>query len=283
MIILDIETTGLTYGVDKMTCAVTFDTTFLQFTLWNEHQLDALIDTLKGQMVGGWNVFGFDLPFLEADANRDIEGVVVCDPFIMAERINGKRTSLQTVLKALFPDDEMLRKSEHGSNAPKLYAEGMHEELRAYCALDVYLETIVMAEALGAGLPLAKGVGQMTEGDMRRWVSPKRPPKMVEQPKPAVVVQVTTEDIELPEQVGWTNATPTPEAIKARMTEVLPDLKGAIVDYTSSSGRSVRYLTDIKVEDDSIKATITKGPRQGEQFVGRYDRFNGIIPIYVEA
>ncbi len=161
MLVFDIETTGLLSDPTAvMTCGTEFNTGTGRFSLFGDRDADSLVDSLLDSgIVSGYNIHRFDMPMLERQTKRSLDGIKVLDPFQFILKHTGKMVGLDTVLGWLW-DDETMRKSDKGANAIALWRAhqmgelGKLEELRSYCALDVYLETAVTLVAISEGLPI---------------------------------------------------------------------------------------------------------------------------------
>jgi len=178
MVVFDLETTGLMQDPEAFpTVGVSHDVHAGQYGMWDRKDLKGLASYLKGaDIVSGFNILRFDLPFLERETGISLDGVAVLDPFQHILKHTGRFVGLDKVLGALWPNNPEMRKSDSGADAIGMYRRGEIERLRSYCALDVYLETAVALEAVMNGLMVGdKTLPPMTEDDIQVYKTSLKP------------------------------------------------------------------------------------------------------------
>lgn len=152
MIVFDIETTGLA-ETDIITVSVAYSTKTEQFHRYTRDRLTNLAKAIKADgLVGGFNINHFDLPRLERATGVNLGGVRVVDPMLWWVKRAGHRISLNNLAAMYQWPEGFGQKTAHGSDAPKMWAEGRVDELMAYCYEDVRLECAVINAVYEHGL-----------------------------------------------------------------------------------------------------------------------------------
>jgi hypothetical protein len=133
----------------------------------------------RASIIVAYNGKEFDLEVLhrwyEGDEQRwKAHQQKLLDPMIIAQRSNGRRPKLSS----LVAKNGLGQKAGAGCDAPRLWAEGKHNQLQRYCTRDVeILQQLVMQESM-----LLPGGGSTTQASVHKNVvhAPEAPREAVE-------------------------------------------------------------------------------------------------------
>jgi DEAD/DEAH box helicase domain-containing protein len=137
-ITLDIETTSAAGGFDMSTMELSLigihdslDDTYSSFVKEELHKLWPILE--GADVLIGFNSDHFDIPILNKYYAGDLTKIRSIDLLTEIKNVLGRRIKLDSVAKATLGR----RKSGHGLDAVKWWAEGKIEKVRKYCLDDV--------------------------------------------------------------------------------------------------------------------------------------------------
>jgi hypothetical protein len=160
VIVFDIETTGLKPEEGAIfTCASTYHFPSGEHRVYAQSALGMLIDVLKGaDVVAGFNINGFDLPFLEKVSGRSLDGVKVYDIYDTV-KANGLPMRGANTLNAIWGINcpGMQGKLADGLAAIKYWEEGNVRDLHNYVMQDAKVEAHLAWLLSNYGLVMPNG------------------------------------------------------------------------------------------------------------------------------
>jgi DEAD/DEAH box helicase domain-containing protein len=125
----------------RVSIAVTYSTTLGEYRIFEEKDVDALVDQLlKADLVVGFNVINFDYEVLSRYTVLDLAHTArTLDMLVEIEKVLGHRLSLDSVATATLG----VGKTGDGLDAIRWWREGRLLEIAEYCCFDVKCTKLV--------------------------------------------------------------------------------------------------------------------------------------------
>lgn len=172
MLVFDLESTGLMHEQGAhLTLGVATETETGEFTVYQREELPLLARRIQASpLVSGFNIMDFDIPFLERETGISLSGVICYDPMKVIVETEGRRASLNTMLKEYW---DGVAKTADGKEAITMYKQGRMAELEAYCMADVRLEAMLAIASVSVGLrmPYSKQVVKIDKTQLKEYKS----------------------------------------------------------------------------------------------------------------
>lgn len=152
-ITLDIETTGAAGGFDITAMEMSligihdsYDDSYQTFLVPELPKLWPILE--RADLLIGYNSDHFDIPILNKYYPGDLGTIRSLDLLAEIKNVLGRRIKLDSVAKATLGR----KKSGHGLDAVKWWAEGKVDKIRKYCLDDVRLTKEIYDFALANGM-----------------------------------------------------------------------------------------------------------------------------------
>ena len=176
IITLDIETTGAGSGgfdpsAMEMSLIGIHDSSNDEYSSYTVPELAGLWPILeRADMLVGYNSDHFDIPILNKYYSGDLTKIRSLDLLAEIKNVLGRRLKLDSIAKATLG----VRKSGHGLDAVKWWAEGKVDKVRKYCLDDVRITKDIYLYALKNGRVAYDDFGKKREIplDTTHWETP---------------------------------------------------------------------------------------------------------------
>jgi DEAD/DEAH box helicase domain-containing protein len=130
----------------KMSVGVTYSTARGGYRIYQEKEVEALIDELwRADLVVGFNQLRFDYEVLHGYGGiRDLTQTPTLDMLVEIQKTLSHRLSLDSIAEATFG----VKKTSEGLQAIRWFKEGKLVEIAEYCCYDVKITKMVYEHSL---------------------------------------------------------------------------------------------------------------------------------------